>query len=240
MKNCLIFQPGGLGDSMFIQPIVDKFIKEGYRVHYPILSEYYKYLPSYIKKDGLIWHDESSKDFPMAEKYGEGFEYSDGNNIYVPLEYADVYLRGVPGNIAKYFYTNTPISDYRKHFNVSRDIEKEKSLIDLYNLHGDYIIINENFTMHPYKRNILIESKYKIHYMNWEDDKKNGFTPFDWILALQNAKEIHSVGTSICYIIDKYCNNDMYLYERRWTGMPRNYHADHLMVYRNPNWVYMD
>lgn len=240
MKNCLINQPGGLGDMLFIQPIIDNYIKQGFTVHYPIFSEYYQYVPEYIKKNNLIWYDESQKDFPLKEYYGKGFEFSDENNIYIPLEYSDVYLRNVPGNIAKYFYTNTPLSDYRRNFDVSRNIEKEKLLLDLYNLKGDYIIVNENFTMVPFKRKINITSDTKIHYMDVEQDKDNNFTPFDWILALQNAKEIHSVGTSICYIVDKYCNNDMYIYERRWDNMPRNYHADHLMVYRNPNWVYMD
>jgi hypothetical protein len=198
-------------------------------------------VPKYIHKDGLIWHDVKDRDFPMADKYGGGLEYSDCNNIYVPLEYSDVYLRNVPGNIAKYFYTNTPLDDYRKHFEVDRNIEREKFLIDTYRLYDEFIIINENYTNVPFKRPINISSNIKTHYMNIDQDRENGFTPFDWILALQNSKEIHSVGTSICYIIDKYChNNSIFLYERRWQGMPRNYHADHLMVYRNPNWVYMD
>jgi hypothetical protein len=240
MKNCLINQPGGLGDIMFVQPIVDNYISQGYLVHYPVLSEYY-YIKDYIIKENLIWYDVRNDPFPLQEKYWSGLEFKDENNIYVPLEYSDVYINSNGPNVAKYFYTNTPLGDWRKHLKINRNIEREKLLIDTYNLYGDYIIVNKTFTGRPYEREIKVESNLPIHIMNWEEDKKNNFNVFDWISALQSAKEIHTVGTSICYLIDKYChNNEIYIYERRWSGQPRNYHADHYLVYRNPNWIYTD
>jgi hypothetical protein len=241
MKNCLINQPAGLGDILFIQPIVDNFISQGYIVHFPVLPEYL-YIKNYIQKKHLIWYD-INKDFPMREHYHNsgGLEYKDENNIYVPLEYSDRYIRSNAANIAKYFYTNTPLDDWRKHLNIKRNLEREKILIDTYNLYGEYILINKQFTGRPYEREISIETDVRTVVMDWEKDKKNNFILFDWISALENAKEIHSVGTSLCYLVDKYCdNNKIYIYERRWAGEPRNYHCDHYTVYRNPNWVYMD
>jgi hypothetical protein len=242
MKNCLIYQPGGLGDIMFIQPIIDNYINQGYTVNYPILSEYFKMVNEYIVKDNLIWYDENNLTYlPLLEFYSKGIEYKDEENIYVPLEYSDWYIISNGPNIAKYFYTNTPLGDWRNHLNIKRNREREQKLIDKYNLHGDYIIINNEFTGLPYTRTINVESNLKIHHMNWRQDQDSGFHLFDWIGALENAKEIHSVGTSVCYIIDKYCtNNTIFIYERRLDGQPRNYHRDHYIVYRNPNWVYMN
>lgn len=241
MKNCLINQPGGLGDIMFIQPIIDNYIRRGYIVHYPILSEYFQYVPNYIKKEGLVFYDVDKDSFPMIEYFGAGVEYEDENNLYVPLEYSDNYIISNAPNIAKYFYTRTPLSDWRSSLNVERNYDREKLLIDTYNLYGDYIILNEQFTGLPYIRNITIESDMPIIKMDWQTDRDNGFNPFDWISAFEGAKEIHSVGTSICYLIDKYCfDNKIFIYERRIKGQQRNYHRDHYLVYRNPNWVYMD
>jgi hypothetical protein len=240
MKNCLINQPGGLGDIMFVQPIVDNYINQGYTVHYPVLPEYY-YVKEYIKKENLIWYNLETESFPIQKHYSSGLEFNDDNNIYVPLEYSDTYINSNGPNIAKYFYTNTPLGDWRKHLTIDRKMDRENKLIDNYNLHGEYILVNKQFTGRPYERQINIDTDLPVHIMDWEQDKSHGFLAFDWISAFQNAKEIHTVGTSICYLIDKYChNNEIYIYERRWAGQPRNYHADHYIVYRNPNWVYMD
>jgi hypothetical protein len=240
MGICIIGQPGGLGDIMFIQPIIDKYIKDGYEVHYPVLSEYYPIVKEYIVKDKLIWHDENSS-FPLRERWGWPQEFNDGENIYLPLMDADNYIISNAPNIAKYFYTNTPLSDWRNSLDIKRNYEREEALIKKYNLYEDYIIVNEEFTSIPFIRPIIIDSDMPVHRMSWEQDKENGFNIFDWISALQNAKQIHSVGTSLCYIVDKYClDNEIFIYERRLPGQNRNYHRDHYIVYRNPNWVYMD
>ena len=75
--------------------------------------------------------------------------------------------------------------------------------------------------------------------MNIAQDKDNGFHIFDWIMALENAKEIHTVETSLCYLIDKYClTNDIHMYEKRTSSQPNTYYNNVNLVYRNPNWIY--
>jgi hypothetical protein len=44
-----------------------------------------------------------------------------------------------------------------------------------------------------------------------------GFSVFDWIGVLENAKSIHTVHTSIHYLMDLYCNNpnqEKHIYHR--------------------------
>jgi len=241
MKKCLIFQPIGLGDILFVQGIVEHLIKNGYEVHFPVHKFYFSLVKEYIVKNNLIWHNENGK-YPLSEHYGKEQEASVGEDIYLPLTFADCYSRTQP-MISKYFYMNIPVDDWRKGFDVQRKLDKEKELIKKYNLKGRYIIVNKQFNMPELKkkREINIESNLHIHEMSYEEDLKNGFTLFDWIGALENAEEVHTVGTSVSYLVDKYCiNNKIYCYERRLPGQDRTYHEEIHLVHRNPNWIYMD
>lgn len=108
-----------------------------------------------------------------------------------------------------------------------------------YGLVEDYIIVNNSFGTNSQQRDIVINSDSKVHYMNIAQDKDNGFHIFDWIMALENAKEIHTVETSLCYLIDKYClTNDIHMYEKRTSSQPNTYYNNVNLVYRNPNWIY--
>jgi hypothetical protein len=63
---------------------------------------------------------------------------------------------------------------------------------------------------------------------------------FDWIEAIENASEIHTVETSLCYLVDKYAKTDkLYMYEKRRSEDPPTYYRLTNLVYRNPNWKFM-
>ena len=53
MPVCVINQPGGLGDIIWIQPIVDHMIDRGYEVIYPVKGVYYEMLKRSLEKPGL-------------------------------------------------------------------------------------------------------------------------------------------------------------------------------------------
>jgi len=241
MKNCLIHQPIGLGDILFVQGIVKHLIDDGWTVHYPVHPFYYELVSSYIKLDGLIWYQEGGN-YPLSEYYGYEKEYRGQNRWYLPLTWADCYNRTQP-MISKYFYANVPVDDWRKGLNIQRNLEREKALIDKYNLHEDFIIINEHYHQPPLSniRPIDIKSDLNKIKMSYENDFNNGFHLFDWIGALEKAKEIHTVGTSVAYLVDKYClNNSIYCYERRLINQNRTYHEEIHLTHRNPNWTYRD
>lgn len=240
-KKCLIFQPIGLGDIIWVQPIVKNYISQGYTVYYPVNDFYFDLVNEYIKTDGLVWLRELDS-FPMSEYFGNEKAFSIGEDIYVPLDYSDRYERTQP-MIAKYFYTNTPAGDWREGFEIERKYDKERQLMDRYGAEGDYIIVNNYYHQPPNSnyKNIEVNSDLPVIKMSYHRDAENGFTLFDWIGALENAKEVHTVGTSVSYLVDKYClNNKIYCYERRIEGQGRTYHEEIHLVHRNPNWIYMD
>lgn len=241
MKNkiCLIYQPLGLGDIIWVQPIVDIMISEGYVVYYPVGSVYYDIVSQYIKKKNLIWVRESD-DFPLKQYYGSVNFHQTADEFYIPLGYADRYLPNCSVMITKYYFLSIPISDYREHFKLERNYQREQKLIDTYKLYGEYVLVNKSFGTESKDRDIVpeVDSNIKVHTMNIDQDKKNGFHIFDWIGALESALEIHTVETSLCYLIDKYCNNKLHMYEKRTQEEGNTYYSNVALVYRNPNWIY--
>jgi hypothetical protein len=241
MKACLINQPLGLGDILWVQPIVDHYISDGYTVIYPVGDSYFDIVSSYIKKDNLQWVRESD-DFPLKFLYDMPERIELGEDIYLPLTHAQSH-NSLSLMIGKYAFAGLPVTDYRDAYEIDRDYEREKLLMDAYDLHNDFIIVNEVYGTFPHtkKHDINIKSDSKVHVMSVQQDIDNGFHVFDWIGALQKAKEVHSVGTSICYMMDKYCtDNEIHLYERRTIDEPRTYNQEVEGVYRNPRWIYED
>lgn len=241
MKFCLVYQPLGLGDILWVQGIVDHFIEQGYDVVYPVGEVYYDMVSKYVDKQGLTWYNESD-DYPMKQITGVTSPLKSDEQVYMPLQYADRHV-SAPLLLTKYIFAEVALpDDYRDHFDIKRDYDREQRLIDTYELYGDYVIVNESFATKPttLKRNIDIATGARVHRMSIEQDELNGFHVFDWIGALQQAQAIHTVQTSICLLIDKYCNNDMHVYERRTDGGPRTFHHEIENVYKNQRWIYED
>lgn len=241
MKTCLINQPLGLGDILWVQPIVNHYISNGYRVIYPVGETYYDIISEYIKKDGLEWVRESD-DFPLKFLYGMMDKVQIDEDIYLPLTYAQAH-NSLSLMIGKFALAELPVTDYRDAYEINRNYEREQSLIDTYGLLNDFIIVNELYGTFPNtkKHEIKLDTNFKIHKMSVQQDIDNGFHVFDWIGALQKAKEVHSVGTSICYMMDKYCTeNKIHLYERRTIDEPRTYNKEIEGVYQSPRWIYED
>jgi hypothetical protein len=237
-KTCLIYQPLGLGDIFWVQQIVDTIINDGYTVYYPVGKVYYEIVSKYITKKNLVWVKETDN-FPLKEYYGQINVHQNNNELYLPLSYADRYIQNASVMISKYYFLAIPIGDYRKHFKINRNYERENKLIQEYGLFDDYILVNNSFGTEAQKRDIEIQSDLKVHYMDIEQDRNNGFNIFDWIMALENAQEIYTVETSLCYLIDKYClNNKIHMYEKRTSSQPNTYYNNVNLVYRNSNWVY--
>jgi hypothetical protein len=237
-KTCLIYQPLGLGDIIWLMPIVDVLINDDYEVYYPVDDRYYDIVSQYIKKQNLFWVKESDE-FPLKKYYGYVNVVDESDKLYLPFRYADRYFPNCSIMISKYYFMSIPIRDWRKSFELTRNYEREHKLIETYDLKGDYILVNKSFGTEYQNRELNILSDKKVYFMDIELDKKNGFHLFDWIGALENASEVHTVETSLCFLVDKYClNNEIYIYEKRKEGEENTFFKHINLVFRNPNWSY--
>jgi hypothetical protein len=87
---------------------------------------------------------------------------------------------------------------------LKRNLEKESKLIEFLKLEDNepFNLINRNFGTPPnFKTNDHINplNGLKNIYM----DILPGFNIFDWIRVIENAREIHTMETSLYYILEK-------------------------------------
>lgn len=248
MKNCLIYHHCCIGDLIYSHTIAKHLIKDGYTVYWPVTCDP-ELLNQYLKVDGLIWCAEDGN-YPMAEYYKQekSIDFDNGDKYLALMPEADA----MPSNLwmaKRHFWARDKLGiefgDFRKNVKINRNLEREKRLIETYGLHGDYILANDIFS-HNFKVELKIESDLPVHYMYINKDIENGFNIFDWILAMQNAKEIHVVESALAYLVDKFCNrNNIYLYDRypidpdgyEGFSFSKDYLGEVAWVFRNPNWI---
>lgn len=251
MKTCTIYQPSGIGDIIWVQPVVDFYIANGYQIFFPVCETYLNLVKIYIKKPNLIWCSENDE-YPMKSFVGRDDIccISENENIFLGLIRADRFLpRHCPLMATKYYAAGIPLVNWHKNLNIKRNYERENKLFDIYSIDKNkpYVLLNKTYGTPPiYKkeRDGLVEiiSKTKLQFIvsDYEKNKNNDINLFDWIGVIEKAEEIHSVETAFCYLIDKYATTDkIFMYEKRLDLEPNIFFHSTAHVYRNKNWTYM-
>lgn len=210
-KRVLIDQPLFLGDIIFVMAIAQKYANEGHIVDFPLENEYYdipiqKYFPNpninYMRME----------DFSEYKNYDNMIYIEDDKYIYLPLSESWRRVRFQQmGN--KYTFIGLPIKMWRD-VKIIRDYKRENKLFNKLGLiDGDkYNLINEHYRKALIKVPISVNNGYKNIFMKKIDD----YSLFDWIGVMQRAQSIHTIGTSILFIMDLIENMpaDMHVYKR--------------------------
>lgn len=185
----LVRQPFGIGDILFVSPIVRKL---DYNIIWPVES-HYLWIKEYVKQDNIEFVDASS--FSSFDSEIEVVNFLDAERI----------LRNLGNQIdcmtAKYVYANHDIEDWKKLY-WERNLKKEYSLMESLGIkEGDsYNLINLNFAEPRlgYKINFTINNEFKNIYM----DYREGYTLLDWGKVIENSREFHTVSTSTFYMVE--------------------------------------
>ena len=204
--QCVIDQPAGLGDIIFCQKIVDFFIDHGYTVIWPVVDEYYETVNHHMRKDNLVFCHVDD-DYPLKACSRDGLispVQLPNKDLYLPLRYADLSFPRQSVMKAKYKILYLDHNNWQNHFLFERNTENESLLYyDVLGLkdNSSYVIVNEKYGSPPHykEKNIELNDKYQIVEMDFYSD----FTLFDWCKVIECAQEIHSVETSLFYIIEK-------------------------------------
>lgn len=198
-KICLIHQPAGIGDVFFCQGISDNFIEQGFKVLWPIVPEY-KWALDHMEKDGVQFCT-TDEDFDLMGVFGDHrpLMTEDKSMIYVPLSFADSYVQGMGVMDAKFAFCNVEIGDWRENITLNRNRDREESLLKHLNIGDDFIFVNRNYGTPP---NTAIREGIEPEGEVVEMKFIEGYNIFDWLGVMEKAKEIHTIGTSICYLID--------------------------------------
>lgn len=202
-KICIINQLAGLGDILFCQKIAYRALNEFQckKVYWPV-SNVYSYIGDYIIQDNVIFQGENH-----ATNQGDSIINSD-ELLYIPLSTSDKIINytnnRAHGHIKYKFFYDTDYTDWKNYFTLVRNFEREQKLMSYLNLdeNTNFNLINPNFGTPP---NFLTNNKIKPNnnYRNVHMDFIDGFNIFDWIGVIEKAKEIHTMETSLYYIIEK-------------------------------------
>jgi glycosyltransferase involved in cell wall biosynthesis len=195
-NNYIINQFRGLGDILFLMPLANHWIRQGKKIIWPVVKEYLdiqKHFPqiTFIDKESLKI-DYESRDFI---RYEEG--------LVIPMRWAEAILKAPYKDCmrSKYDLLNADFNMWRE-LSWLRDKEKEDELFyDILKL-GDrqeYHLFNQTFrtdkTGHYRLPGIYLQDVVELRTID-------GFTLLDWGKVIEKAKSIHTVGTSINYMLE--------------------------------------
>ncbi len=202
MKPCIIKQPAGVGDVFFLQKIAHVYRKKGHEIIWPLRDDI-AWIADYIPD--ITWCKLSEW---LQGPYGKLFNYGGfaetDEFIYIDASTADRTFNTDPTRImsAKFGLVGLDHTDWAKYFKFNRNREKEKELYhDVLGLgKEDYVYVNDLTNTDIRKTSSL--GKLKYDYPVVENRIVDGFTLFDWTLVLENATQIHTPPTAVCFIVD--------------------------------------
>ncbi len=195
-KVAIILQSFGVGDCIWSQAIAHYFIEQGYRILWPVRKQFVGALnrayPDILFIDIAFIHI----DFNFVRNCD-----CNGTKI-VSLFNGDSTLR-VPYNQvmqAKYMMYGLEWGTWKNKAMWVRDMDKELKLFSSLGLKkGEiYNLVNKTWNT---------ESTGKIDIkdpIGWNVEMKpvEGYSLFDWAFVIENAANIHTVSTSILYILE--------------------------------------
>jgi len=207
VKKIIIRQPAGIGDIFFTQKIAHT-LYEAYNVEiiWPVIPEFI-WIKEYIKTPFIkfVNWDEEFEGKNVLINNDVSYIFTLQDYLIIPLQRSDWNYPNTSVMDAKYKLVDLEFNDWDQYFTFERNIEKENQLY--YNILGltdesKYIFVNKQFGSPPDTqicKYIGLEKFFHYIEMKYID----GFTIFDWCKVIENAIEIHTVETSINYIIDK-------------------------------------
>jgi hypothetical protein len=186
MKYC-INHPGSLGDILFTVKIAEELSKKG---------EVYWYISP------VFWESGVSRVITSAN-IGPDVPRNIPDATYINL--CDLTERPDPDVMTKkYDSVGIDWSDWKDYLKYNRDYDNENELKEFLGISdGDrYILVNERYGINQVHNGVknTIPKDYdgKIIEMNIFNEA----TIFDWCGVFENAEEIHTVDTSMQYVLE--------------------------------------
>ena len=200
MKPCIIKQPAGIGDVFFCQKIARLMMEQKYQIIWPLRSDI-SWIGKYIKD---IYFPTIEDSFPGKDIYDDVAGYViEENGAFISTATADMTHNDGKIMSSKYSMLGLDYDDWQEYFKFDRDLDKENDLY--YNVLGlkddsEFIFINNLYNTDIKDSKLLSNDQFNLPAV--ELKIIDGFTLFDWCKVLEKAKKIHTINTSINYIIE--------------------------------------
>lgn len=207
-EKYVIGQFQGLGDILFLVPMVRALIAEGNEIIWPIADHYFniaKHFPD------ITMIRKSEIDVP----YNSVFSVNTSYGKWLPYRYASE-LMGRNLTLcmqSKYELYGHNWKMWRELF-YKRDKDSEKILIDYLQLPKKFQLINRHYG-EP-ERGMTITPNINPDLPIIEMRTIEGFSLIDWLGVVEKASEIHASNSSLNYLIELMdLDIDVYLYPRK-------------------------
>lgn len=212
-KEIIINQFFGIGDILFIEPIMRYYFQQGHKVTVPIL---YKYLD--IQRN-IPYVNFVDKNFYNID-YEEQKIIETDNHIILPMRWSKEFfnspLKETMRN--KYRMVGIELEEWR-NLTWLRHRWREKLLREILCINNNekYNLINCNFFSFENKTTKI---NCENNYRNIEMRFIPGFNLLDWANVIENAENIHSVNTSILFLLESLNlkAKEIHLYSRNVNG----------------------
>lgn len=198
----------GIGDVMFCITIARQWIKEGHSVLWGVN-------PQFVEGLNRAYPDITFVDYrslPIDYKRQDEYDHYAGDKTYrvIPLRWS-VEICGVPYRDcmkSKYQMFNLNWEGWKDNAMFTRDHQKEQELYDKVVTEPGYKVVNRRFRSN---NSGIINIPCKGVEMPLQ-----GYSLFDWAKVLEEADEIHTVSTSIIYLLEllQLKAKNVYIYKR--------------------------
>lgn len=212
VKNIVVNQYFGLGDILFIEPIYRYLNDLGLKVIAPIQDQYLWIQDhiGYVDFRGISEFDMDYERFDFGIlKTLSGEEVTD--TAYLPLRFSDqIYrdLRPHDSSASRYWMTDKYSVlglDYNRWSSIrlERNKEREETLksIVLKEIGDSEYDFCNSFYQNTLNVGLNLESRVKREIPLVSMSKLEGYTMVDWSSVIEGARRIHTVSTSLLYMI---------------------------------------
>lgn len=195
----------GLGDIIFIEPIYRHLANLGLKVIAPIQDQYL-WMSRHVDYVDFRKKSEFSMDY-------ERFDFGKLNDdtVYLPTRFSDQIFRGLkphdPSAVRfwmtdKYRVLGLDPSLWRS-IRLKRDAEKEEQLkrLVLGNLQPMAYDFCNSFYQNTLNISVRLEDQVKKDLPLVTMSKIDGFSMVDWSCVIEGARRVHTVSTSLIYMI---------------------------------------
>lgn len=193
-KSIRIVQSAGLGDIIFIQKLI-KFLDKTNTVYHPINTRLY---------------ETNAKALIGPKTCGSENDSNILKNVDIIYNCSSFQTSNEDLMTSKYKGSETTHENWQDFvsFKINPEskniIEKKYSEI---NWNEPYILVNKNYGFDISCSQMKIHNGVESTASNWEGQRINmdvipDVTLFDWKHILEKAVEIHTVDTSLCYLIE--------------------------------------
>ena len=243
MRAVVINQPAGLGDIIWVQPILQAIVDKGFEVVYPIIDHYLPMAKEYLPRDKVSYVS-VHEDYLFKEAFGSKNILEKAGNYYLPLTFSHQHFPTSSLMISKYLMAQVPLQDWRRFIPRIRNRGREQRLIEKINPSGEeYALVNKFFGTPPATKERpinLSNPSLKVINIDYRDKELSEFHPFDWSGVIEGAREVHFVQTAFSFIADLYAplTANLHLYDRIGIGETPRFLKDFEYVQRHPNWTY--